>query len=326
MNRLPQPVKLYYVEHMFRYDRPQRGRVREHHQFGCEALGVGDAYVDVEIISLLVQFFDRVGLRELDLEINSIGDKTCRPAYIADLVEYLQSHVQDLPANDRERLERNPLRILDTKETSTQQILEGAPSIVSYLCDACKAHFEKLQHGLRILGIDFTVNPRLVRGLDYYNRSVFEFLSPREGAQSAVTAGGRYDPLAEALGGPATPGIGFGMGIERVILAMEAYDIRVPAVDRPSVFVAHIGETTEDEALRETHKLRRKGVSAIMDFGMPGLKTQLRHASSAGSALAVIIGEDELKSDSVTVKPMSGAPEQTIPRDQLVPVVDSLLP
>lgn len=313
MSRLPQPVKLFYLERMFRYERPQRGRFREHHQFGCEAIGVEDAYLDVEVIALLVELYRRLGLSNLSLQINSIGDSQCRPAYVRDLTAYLRGREDHLAERDRERLARNPLRVLDTKETQSLPIVESAPSILDYLCADCRAHWDKLRHGLHLVGIEYAVNPRLVRGLDYYTRTVFEFYEPDVGGQAAVNGGGRYDGLAEALGGPPTPGIGFGLGIERVVLLLKGRGAEVPAPAGPRVYVAHVGAGTEEAALQQTAELHRAGVPAIMSFGDRSLKAQMKQANNTGARYAAIIGEDELSAGEVTVRSLAGHDQRTVP-------------
>jgi histidyl-tRNA synthetase len=317
MHTWPQPVKLYYFEHMFRRENPQRGRYREHHQFGCEAIGMGDAYVDVEMISLLVELYRRLGLPDLVLLVNSIGDHTCRPAYVERLVHYLREHESQLAPRDRERLERNPLRVLDTKEHQSLPVVARAPSILDSLCDACSAHWYRLRHGLDILGIEYRVDPHLVRGLDYYTRTVFEFQSAEEGAASTVNGGGRYDALAQLLGGPPTPGIGFGLGIDRLVLLLQSRGITVSQPADAEAFVAHVGEGTEDEALRRTWHLRQEGVPAVMPFGHRSLKAQLKAANTSRARVAVIIGEDELAQGSVAIRDLQDHQQRTVPAIEL---------
>lgn len=313
MSRLPQPVKLYYVEHMFRRENPQRGRLREHHQFGCEAIGSEDAYVDVEMIALLCELYQRLGVHDLALHLNSIGDRNCRPQYVEDLVAYLKQHEDRLAPRDRERLERNPLRVLDTKERESRPVVEDAPSILEYLCDPCRAHWDRLRHGLDVLGISYVVDPHLVRGLDYYTRTVFEFLSPEEGAAATVNAGGRYDALAELMGGPPTPGIGFGLGIERVILLLKSRGLELPPPAGPAVYLVHAGTEAEDVALKQAMRLRQAGTSAALSYGHRSFKAQLRAANAAGARYAALFGEDELQAGTVTVRDLQGGEQRAVP-------------
>ncbi len=321
MHKLPQPVKLYYIERMYRYDKPQRGRLREHHQFGCEGIGTDDAYLDVEIIALLQEFYCRIGLTDVTLHINSIGDENCRPAYVADLVSYLRGHEERLAERDRERLTRNPLRVLDSKEAATQPILENAPHILDYLCDDCRAHWNKLVHGLDLLGIPYVVDYRLVRGLDYYTRTTFEFMPPGEGAQSVVGAGGRYDALSRAMSGPVVPGIGFGSGIERLVLNVKERGVDVPAASRPEVYVARQGADAEDAALLLASRLRGAGIPAVMAFGARSLKAQMRHADSSGSRYAAILGEQELADHRVALRSLTSGDQASVPEDEVIGAV-----
>jgi histidyl-tRNA synthetase len=321
MNRLPQPVKLSYVERMFRYDRPQRGRFREHRQFGCEAIGLDDAFIDAEMISLLDTFYRRIGLDDLSLHINSIGDQNCRPAYMAVLVAFLGDHRSELSEQDRNRLEKNPLRVLDSKDAESRRTIEAAPHMLDYLCDACRAHWEKLLRGLELLGLHAEIDHRLVRGLDYYTRTVFEFLPPGDGAQSVVGGGGRYDGLSEALGGPHVPGIGFGSGIERLVLNVRERGVQVPDLPGPRVYLLHRGPGTEDEALRRANELRKRGVPADMAFGERSLSTQMKHADRSKASYAAIIGEEEISTGTVTLKSLRDGEQRRVPAGELADAV-----
>jgi histidyl-tRNA synthetase len=321
MSRLPQPVKLFYLERMYRRESPQRGRLREHHQFGCEAIGTEDAYVDVEMLALLWQFYGRLGLSGLSLQINNIGDRACRPRYVEVLREHLLRHESELAPIDRERLARNPLRVLDTKEPQSRPIADAAPSVLDFLCDDCRAHWEKLRAGLDALGIGYELNHSLIRGLDYYTRTVFEFLSPYEGAQAAIGGGGRYDGLAEAIGAPHTPGIGFGSGIERLILTMKDQGVEVPPAPGPRVFVAHVGAGTEDAALTLATRLRQQGVAAVMSFGQRSFKAQMRAADSSGATYAVIVGEDELREGKVGLRNLASGEQRSVLPDEVAEMV-----
>ncbi len=317
MRKLPQPVKLYYIERMYRAESPQAGRLREHHQFGCEAIGVADAYVDVEMIALLDVFYSRIGLTDLSLHVNNIGDQACRPGYIAELVRYFEQRRDRLSSLDRERLERNPLRVLDSKESFSQEVIEGAPSIEAYLCADCRAHWRKLRSGLDALGIAYEVDHRLVRGLDYYTRTAFEFMPRTAGAQSVVGAGGRYDALSEAMGGPPVPGVGFGSGIERLVLNMREQGVEVPQQPPPRVSIVHVGPGAEEAALRLASALRKACVPVTMTFGERSLKAQLRHANSVGARYAAIIGEDELRQNAVTLRDLLEGSQRVVGFDDV---------
>jgi len=312
MSRLSRPVKMYYLERVYRYDRPQRGRYREHHQFGCEALGVESAQVDVELISLLRLFYQRLGLRDLVLHINTIGDPICRPAYIETLVAYLREHNTELADIDRERVTRNPLRVLDSKERESQRVIEGAPRVDRFLCSACAAHWSELRSGLDDLKIRYTANHRLVRGLDYYTRTVFEFIPNQGGGQTTVGAGGRYDGLAEAIGGPHVPGVGFGTGLERVVLNLQEQN--VPVVDDAGldIFIAYIGIEAKTVAMRCADAVRRDGSSAVTAFGERSVKAQLKQADAMGARFVVVLGDDELQTGTAAVREMSGTAQEDV--------------
>ncbi len=318
MARLSQPVKLFYIEPMFRYDRPARGRFREHHQFGCEAIGSEDPYVDVEIIALLAQLYRRVGLRDISLHINSIGCRECRPHYVEELVRHLEANREDLAERDLERLQTNPLRVLDSKEQQSQAVIEEAPRILDWLCEDCREHWKRVQHGLTLIDQPFVVDPRLVRGLDYYTRTAFEFLADTDGSWLAVGAGGRYDGLAEAIGGPPVPGIGFGMGVERVVAMVKDSGAEIPQQMAPDVFVAHMGDDAADRALVDVMWLRDRDIPAVMAFGQRSLKTQMKQANALGARNAAILGEDEIAGGTVTVRSLTTGEQRSVPEHDLV--------
>ncbi|MGH2443130.1 MAG: histidine--tRNA ligase [Chloroflexota bacterium] len=321
METLPQPVKLYYIERMYRYDRPQKGRFREHRQFGCEAIGSEEPYVDVEMMALLKMFYHRIGLTDLSLQLNSIGDGDCRPAYLRALVPYLREHTDDLAPLDRERIDRNPLRVLDSKEAASQEVIRGAPRMTDFLCEACRAHFHSVLHGLDLLDIPYTLNNRLVRGLDYYTRTVFEFHPPGHGAQSSVGAGGRYDALSEAMGEKPVPGIGFGSGLERLVLNVRERGIEVPAEPGPEVVIIHAGSEAGDSALVLANQLRAQNIATDMSFGPRSLKAQMKRANSSGARFAAIIGDEELQSGEVTLRDLQKSEQERIPRAALAGAV-----
>jgi histidyl-tRNA synthetase len=317
MYNQPQPVKLYYITPIFRYDRPQAGRYRQHYQFGCEAIGEADAALDAEVIEMAWQFFKSLGLTRLSLQINSIGCKQCRPRYLAELTDYYAEYKATLCKDCKTRLEKNPLRLLDCKQEGCLRLAEAAPRNTDYLCTDCKEHFNKLEKYLKLLGIPFEVNHRLVRGLDYYTRTVFEIQPEEEGGQSALGGGGRYDDLIEELGGKSTPGIGLGIGIERTIINLRKENIKVPIFPRLKVLMTNVGEEARDESMKIAAMLRREGISATGTAGGKSLKAQLRQANSMGVRYAIIIGEDELKTRMVTVRDMADSSQKTMPVNDL---------
>jgi histidyl-tRNA synthetase len=317
LHNLPQPVKLYYIAPIFRYDRPQAGRYRQHHQFGYEAIGSADAALDEEVIDMAWQFFQSLGLGGLSLQLNSIGCQKCRPDYVARLRDYYVDRGTGLCPDCRARLSTNPLRLLDCKNESCQQVADAAPKSTEYLCSACDTHFGQLREYLTTLELPFMINHRLVRGLDYYTRTVFEIQPEEEGAQSTVGGGGRYDNLIEVLGGRPTPGVGFATGIERIILNLKKQSIPVPALAQPPVFMACAGDATRDEAARLAARLRRSGIGVVEAVGGRSLKAQLRQANSLGARYTVIIGEQELAAGNVVLRDMTSAQQETVSLSQL---------
>ncbi|UCG82045.1 MAG: histidine--tRNA ligase [Dehalococcoidia bacterium] len=319
MHTLPQPVRLYYDAAIFRYERPQAGRYRQHHQYGVEALGEGDPALDAEVIDMAWQFYANLGLKGLSPILNSIGCSVCRPTYLNSLMEYYTKHRNAVCSDCRRRLERNPLRLLDCKKPSCVPLTEQAPRSTDHLCPDCSDHFSRLSSYLRLLNLPFVTNHRLVRGLDYYTKTVFE-IAPEgeESAQATVGAGGRYDDLIEQLGGRPTPAIGFATGIERLILNMKKQKIIVPQSAEPFVFVAHISQQAKDEAMKLASLLRRSGISVIPSLGDRSLKAQLKQANSMGANKAVIIGEDEAKSGTVVLRDMAKGEQNIVPRDVVV--------
>ena len=306
--RLPQPVKLYYVRvPMFRHDKPQAGRYREHHQFGCEALGEHDPAVDAEMIGLLYQVYSQLGLKDIHAHINSIGDQNCRPQYIEILKDYYRPLLAECCQDCQIRFDKNPLRLLDCKEPQDQEKIAAAPKMVDYLCEPCREHFAAVQRFLAFYEVSWTLNPLLVRGLDYYTRTVFEFTSGVD--KTALGGGGRYDGLAEILGGDPTPGIGFGAGMERIILELKRQHIAPPAEERPRAFVAYLGKTVElkDAAVQVVAELRHAGIKTEMSYGDRSPKAQMKQANASGAAYAVIIGEQELAGGYVSVKDLQAA-------------------
>jgi histidyl-tRNA synthetase len=322
MRVLPQPVKLYTFGPIFRYERPQAGRYRQHTQFDVEILGDQDPAADLEVMMLAWDLYASLGFRDLAFQLNSTGCPKCKPGYIAVLKMYYAGHQEEICDDCRRRMERNPLRMLDCKADQCQPLIENAPHIIDHLCDECAEHLAELRASLDLLGRSYTVNHRLVRGLDYYTKTVFEMWAEGIGAQAAVCGGGRYDGLVELLGGPPTPGVGFGSGIERIVLAMKQLGVQVPALPVPPVFVAHLGPRAKQEALRLVNALRAADVGAWLAFGKRGLKSQLREAGKRGARYVVILGEDELASGVAAVRDMQ-AGEQTMV--ELAELVDWLV-
>jgi len=317
MHNLPQPVKLYYIGSIFRYERPQAGRYRQHYQFGYEAIGDDDPALDAQVIDMAWQFFSSLNLRHLSLILNSIGCKKCRPGYLTALKSYYANYTHDLCSNCKTRLNRNPLRLLDCKKPLCQQIANSAPRSVDYLCPQCDEHFNRLKRYLGLLELPFEINHCLVRGLDYYTRTVFEVQPEAEGAQSTLGGGGRYDDLIEELGGRPTPAIGFAAGIERIILNLKKQGIPAPTLPRPQVFIAYIGDEARDEAIKLAARLRKNGVGVIEAVGNKSLKAQLRQANNLGASYTVIIGDQEVKTGTVILRNMTTSQQKTIPATQL---------
>ena len=318
MHNLPQPVRLYYFCPVFRYERPQAGRFRQHHQFGIEALGDADASVDAEVIELSWQLMSALGLGGVSLLVNSIGDTECRPDYLDEVKAYYSSHESQLCAECRERIERNPLRLLDCKQPSCQILGEQAPRSVAHLCANCRDHWERLLRYLEIMSIPYREDHRLVRGLDYYTRTVFELQPAEEGSQSTICGGGRYDSLIEQLGGRPTPGIGFATGMERMALNLKRQEVDVPDEPEPRYMVASTGENTREAAVEIAFKVRQAGAGAILASGTRSLRGQFRQANALGIPYVLIIGEDELQKGEVSVRDMSSGTQQLVARDRFL--------
>ena len=309
---LAQPVRLYYIGPTFRYERPQAGRYRQHHQFGCEALGDADPVLDAEVIDLAQRFLLSLGLPEFPIQLNSIGCKVCQPKYIEALKQHYSNYIARLCPDCKARLARNPLRLLDCKRASCQKIAETAPKIADYLCGDCQAHFQDVQQHLQALDIPFQLNYRLVRGLDYYTRTVFEVQSQAEEAQSALVGGGRYDDLIEQLGGKPTPAVGFASGIERIILTLKGRKINPPGMLKPIAFIAYLGKEAKTEAAKLASQLRDAEIAVIIATGDKSLKSQLRQANSLGTNYTIIIGEREVKIHSVVLRDMITNKQETL--------------
>ena len=315
------PMRVWTTGPMFRYERPQKGRLRQFHQFDVEALGYAGPDVDAEQIAMLARLWKALAVKDVELHVNSIGDAADRRQYREELIAYFEKHQDVLDEDARRRLHVNPMRILDNNKTASMQpMIEAAPKLINRLGDAAAEHFEQLKVLLEQAGIPYKVNPRLVRGLDYYNRTVFEFVSGSIGAQSTIAGGGRYDALFEQLGGKATPACGFGMGVERVLLALEASGVK--AAEEPDAFVVHAGEQSELAAWKFAEMMRDAGMRAVLGPG-GSFKSQMKKADASGARWAVIIGEDEVAKNAVTVKPLRGGEQQTVQTNEALSVIGS---
>ncbi len=311
-------TKLFYIGSMFRYDRPQAGRMREFHQFGVEALGEANPAVDAEIILLAMEFLKSLGLKDLKLSLNSVGCPSCRPAYRKALQDYFQPHLEELCGDCKDRFERSPLRILDCKADADKEFMAGAPKITDCLCDECRGHFEQVQSLLTEAGVEFELDPRLVRGLDYYTKTAFEIKYAPLGAQSAVAGGGRYDGLIEEMGGNPTPAVGFATGLERVLLALEKQGLLPETKKQTDAFVVALGEAAQKPAFRLLQELRGAGLKALMDYAGRSMKAQMKQAGKAGARFALILGEDEIKENAVMLKDMEKSQQQKVSLDEVI--------
>lgn len=306
------PLKVCYIGGCYRYEKPQAGRLREFHQFGVECLGAKSPAADAEVISLAKRVLDTIGIKKLSLEINSIGCPECRKNYHAALKAYFESKRDNLCETCRDRLERNPMRILDCKSPVCKEICEDAPVVIDYLCDECSEHFESVKKHLDAINIEYTVNPKIVRGLDYYTKTVFEFVSGDIGAQSTVCGGGRYDGLVSQMGGPELASLGFGMGIERLLLVMESQKTELPKEKSLDVYIAPMGDNAGIYASTLCSLIRDEGFSAATDLSGRGLKAQMKYADKCGAKFAVVIGDNELENKTAKLKMMSTSSETQV--------------
>jgi len=318
MHVRPQPQKLYSFGPIFRYERPQAGRYRQHTQFNVEILGEQDPAADVEVMALVWDLYAGLGFRDLVFQLNSTGCPRCRPSYVAILKAYYGEHSAEVCEDCHRRLERSPLRVLDCKADQCQPIITDAPHFLDHLCDECAEHFRTLRELLDLLDRRYVINHQLVRGLDYYTKTVFEVWAAGIGAQAAVCGGGRYDGLVELLGGSSTPGVGVAVGLERIILVMKGLGVGVPHLPKPAVFLAHLGPQAKREALRLVDTLRRADVGAWLPFGERGLRSQLREAGKRTVRYAVILGEDELAAGTATVRDMRAGEQVSVELSGLV--------
>lgn len=312
-----QPTKMFYITPCFRYEKPQNGRQRQFHQFGVETFGTPNMLADAEVICLAHDFLTEMGIKDITLKINSVGCPACRAKYRHALKEFLKPNYDRLCNTCKDRYERNPMRILDCKSETCQEIVQGAPLMKDYLCDDCKKAFEDVQTNLRASGIDFTIDPKIVRGLDYYTKTAFEFVTNSLGAQGTVCGGGRYDHLVEELGGPPIPGVGFGLGIERLLMLMEANGVEIPKPEPLKALIVFMGDRAKEKAISLTRKLRLEGLKVEMDTLSRNMKGQLKYADRLDADYAVVIGENELEQGGVSLKDMRNSSQSFVKFEDL---------
>lgn len=312
------PQKICYLTSCYRYEKPQAGRLREFHQFGIECFGATSPLADAEMIALAKQIFDELGVKDLHLELNSIGCPTCRAEYHKALKEYFASRVDELCDTCRDRLDRNPMRILDCKSPVCSEIAKDAPVVLDYLCDECKEHFEKTKSYLDAMNIEYIVNPQIVRGLDYYTKTVFEFVADSIGAQGTVCGGGRYDGLIEELGGQHTPSLGFAMGLERLQLVMEAQGCEFPEPSRPDLFIVAMGDKATLKAVEIAKDMRDEGYSVVYDLNGRSLRAQMKYADKINAKYNVVIGDNEVDTKSALLKDMATGEQNEISLETFV--------
>jgi histidyl-tRNA synthetase len=311
------PVRLYYICPIFRYDRPQAGRYRQHTQFGAELIGSADPAADAEVLSVAVRTVEAAGLRGVDVRLSSVGDAVCRPGYETALRAYYAPHLAELCEDCRRRFDAAPMRLLDCKRPRDRELAAGAPRILDHLCDACRTHFAGVRAHLDAMGMAYTIDPLIVRGLNYYTRTAFEAVSGALGAQNVVFGGGRYDGLAEQMGGASTPGVGFGMGLERLLLVLEDQGGAADGVRGVDVFVATAG-TGSPQALAIADRLRAAGIAVTTDVMGRALRAQMRQADRAGAAWVLLLGEDEVRRGAGVLREMAGGEQVEVPLDRIV--------
>ncbi len=308
----PQPTKAFYFTPCFRYEKPQSGRLREHHQFGVEAYGASDPSVDAEIINIAMMLYRRLGVSNLEIRINNVGCPKCRAEYNKKLKEYLEAKLGSLCETCKDRFYKNPMRIIDCKEERCKEQLTDVPFMLDNICEECSEHFGGLKKSLEILGLEYVIDPRIVRGLDYYTKTAFEIVSKDIGAQGTVCGGGRYDGLIEECGGPSTPGIGFGLGLERLLLVAENQGVQIPVPVYMDIYIANMGKEAAEEALRQINLLRNEGIKAEKDYMGRSLKAQMKYANKINARYVVVLGDEEIKSRRIKVKDMSSGSEEEI--------------
>ncbi|MBR5975205.1 MAG: histidine--tRNA ligase [Clostridiales bacterium] len=312
MSSLPSPVRLFYNITAFRYEKMQKGRYREFHQFGVEAFGAEGPAIDAEIISILVAFFERMGLKKTKLCINSIGCPTCRAEYNKILKDYFRPNLDKMCEDCQSRFEKNPLRMIDCKEEKCGAIAAGAPRLIDYLCEDCKNHFEGLKANLEALGISYEIDSGIVRGLDYYTRTVFEFKSENVGSQGTICGGGRYDGLVSEIGGQPTPGIGFAMGAERFLLEMDAQGIEIEKDQKVQLYIANLSPETQIEASKLAFALRKQGIGVEIDLMGRSFRAQMKYAGKTGIPFLLVLGDDEISSGRAKLKAMADGTEKEV--------------
>lgn len=317
----PQPSKIFYITPCFRHERPQAGRLRQFHQFGIETFGSYEPSADAEVIALAHYFFTELGIKGLELHINSIGCTKCKPVYAAVLREFLGSRLDKLCGTCQDRYETNPMRILDCKVESCQEAIKGAPYMLEHLCEECEDHFGRMKSYLEVMKVPYTVDPGIVRGLDYYNRSAFEFVSNDIGAQGTVCGGGRYDGLIESVGGPAVPGVGFGMGIERLLLTLDSQGIEIPKPAPMDVFIVAMGEPAFVKGMELLCTLRTSGIKSEIDHLKRSTKAQFKFADKVGAHFSLIIGDDELEKGEAQLKDMRTGEQKGVAFEEIVNVI-----
>ena len=301
----------------YRYEKPQAGRLREFHQFGIETFGTGDMLADAEVICFANDFLSEMGVTDIRLRINSVGCPECRKKHREALKDFLKPNYDKLCNTCKDRYERNPMRIIDCKSPECQEIVKGAPMMIDYLCDDCRKAFEDLQRNLDALGIEYEVDPTIVRGLDYYTKTAFEFVTDAIGAQGTVCGGGRYDHLVEEVGGPPIPGVGFGLGIERLLLLMENLGVEIPEPDAVDAFIAVMGDEAKAWGLKLLRELRQKGLKVQMDTLARNVKGQFKYANRLGARYTVVIGDDEIKAGVVSLKEMATSEQREVKMENL---------
>ena len=318
MTSLPTPVRMFYNITAFRYEKMQKGRYREFHQFGLEAFGAEGPSIDAEIISVVDVFFKKMGLENIALRINSIGCPKCRAAYNTILKDYFRPHIGEMCEDCRERFERNPLRMIDCKIDGSKDVVKNAPRLIDYLCDDCKAHFEGLKSELDSLGIKYEIDPNIVRGLDYYTRTVFEFVSENVGTQGTICGGGRYDGLVGMMDGPATPGIGFAMGVERLLIEAEAQGKLPQKPSHVKLYIAAMSEASKKAASKLCYELRLEDIGCETDLAGRSFRAQMKYAGKQEIPYLTVIGDDELASGEVKIKNMADGSETPVKLDEFV--------
>lgn len=313
-----QPTKIYYDTPCFRYEKPQSGRLRQFHQFGVEIFGTPNMMADADVICLGHDFLEEMGIKDVVLEINSVGCPTCRDTYRRALQDFLRPHYDELCDTCKNRFDKNPMRILDCKSQEDQDLVKDAPNMIDYLCDECASSFEEVKGHLESMGLEYTVNPRIVRGLDYYTKTAFEFVSNKIGAQGTVCGGGRYDNLCQEIGGPPIPGVGFGLGKERLLMLMEANGVEIPEAEPSDVFIVTMGDKGRIKGLEILRELHKKGISAQMDTLARNVKGQFKYAARLNAKKTIVIGDEELEKGVVQIKDMDRHEQQEVSFDNIL--------